>query len=178
MDLSTLTPDQIASLKAQLGIAGDGSGRSPLKPRQLHDLRLLPTKDDPRPTFFWIEPPRTGEDLTKTTPYPRLMWHGTSGEEVTVYSASEQSTYTSTGYVLHAPVPASAQDPLDILRANLEAFSPEDRALLVAGQQQDRLAALRAQMAALKPEELETLLAGVETETPKRGVGRPRKEVA
>jgi hypothetical protein len=180
MDLSQFTPEQIAALKAAL--LTDASGRSPIKPPQLHDLRLLPTKDDPRPTFFWsADPPRTGEDLNRTTAYPRLMWHGTSGEEVTVTDAAAQSSYTQQGYLL---VPLGAQpaaDPLDLLRAHLESFSPEDRALLLAGQQQDRLASLRAQLAALPAAELEVVVGGLDAEPAepaRRGPGRPRKESA
>lgn len=178
MDISTLTAEQIASLKQQLGITTDASGRSPMKPRQLHDLRLLPTKDDPRPTFFWsAESPRDGTDLSKTTPYPKLLWHGGTGEEITVTSAAAERSYTSQGYVSTAPENAVAPDPMDAIRAALAQLSPEDRALMVEAQDQDRKAVLRAQLAALAPEELQAVLGGLEAPT-KRGPGRPKREVA
>ena len=115
MDLSRMTPDDIASLRAQLGLT-DTSGRSPLKPRQLHDLRLLPTKDDPRPTFFWsAEAPRNVADLTKTSPYPKLLWEPVTGTEVTAQSPEEHETLYA-GYLPLAPATA-VLDP----QAELEA---------------------------------------------------------
>lgn len=182
MDITNLTLEELAALKAQLDGLTDVSGRSPIKPRQLHDLRLLPTKDDPRPTFFWsAEAPRNAIDLTKTTPYPRLMWHSDTGHEITVSSASAQQTETAQGFVLAPPADAPPIDPLAALTEQLEALPEEDRALLVAAQRQDRMTALREKLAALPEDKLAAVLATVEgsSEVPaKRGPGRPRKEVA
>lgn len=179
MDLSMFSPEQLQALKAQLDTMTDVSGRSPFKPRQLHDLRLLPTASDPRPTFFWsADPPRHAADLTKTTPYPRLMWHADSGEEITVTSAAMQQTMTAQGFILTAPADLPAPDPLDALRAALEQLPEQDRALLIAAAQQDRKAALQAQLAALPEDQLAALLAANAGAAPpvRRGPGRPRKE--
>src|SRR5882757_4365765 len=97
MDLANLTPSEIASLRAQLlgapGSANDPTGRSPIKPRQLHDLRLLPTATDPRPMFIpSTETPRDWV-VGPGTPFPKLLWHRTTGEERTVHTATEQARY-------------------------------------------------------------------------------------
>lgn len=160
LDLSQLSPADIASLKALLA-GTDDTGRSPIRERQLHDLRLLPTKDDPRPTFFWsAESPRHAPDLTKTTPYPRLMWHGTTGQEITVKNAEAQETHTAKGFILSPPANAEQPDPMDAIRLAFESLSPEDRATLVAAQKQSRLDTLQAQMAELSEADLEALIAG------------------
>jgi hypothetical protein len=178
MDITAFTPEQLRALKAQLDGLSDTTGRSPFRSRQLHDLRLLPTKDDPRPTFVWsAEPPRDAGDLTRTTPYPRLMWHLESGEEITVDSQASEQTMTAQGFILTAPADLPAPDPLDAMRVALEQLSPEDRALLLAAAQQDRKAALQAQLAALPESQLAALLAANGTAEPvRRGPGRPRKE--
>lgn len=165
LDLSQMSPTDIATLKALLN-GTDDSGRSPFKDRQLHDLRLLPTKDDPRPTFFWsAEQPRNAGDLTRTTLHPRLMWHKDTGREVRADDLKAEETYTAKGYVTVPPANAEAPDPLEELRAAFEALSPEDRATIVAAQKQSRLDAIQAQMAGLTESELEALLAGAQ---PKR----------
>lgn len=173
MDLSSFTPEQIASLKAQLNETNDG--RSPFRDRQLHDLRLIPTKDDPRPTFFWsADAPRNASDLTRTTLYPRLMWDGATGQEIAVNSAAAEHTATAKGFILTPPANAEAPDAIALLKAQLDLLSPEDRAVLVAAAQKDRLASLQAQIAGLTEAELEALTASLDPA--KRGPGRPRKE--
>jgi len=168
MDLARLTESELAALRAQLGLTTEVTGRSPIKPRQLNDLRLLPTKDDPRPTFFMsAETPRTGEDFSKTSQYPRLLWH-TNGEEITVTDAREHTARVAEGYLTVAPANAVAPDPMEAMRAALEALSPEDRALMIDAQNQDRMTALRSKLSALAPEDLEALLAGVDSPPAKR----------
>ena len=150
-------------------------GRSLLKPRQLNDLRLLPTADDPRPTFFWsADSPRDAGDLTKTTPYPRLLWHRDTGEEITVPTAEAHAQMGEEWLVL--PPAQTAPDPMETMRAELDALTPEDRAVLIEGQRKARMAALQAKMAELPDDALETLLGDAMTQaTAKRGPGRPRK---
>ena len=163
IDVSQLSAADIAALKAVLA-GTDDTGRSPIRDRQLHDLRLLPTASDPRPTFFWsAEAPRNAGDLTRTTLYPRLMWDK-DGKEVTAPDLKAQESYTAQGYVLLPPANAEAPDPMDELRIAFEALSPEDRATLVAAQKQSKLAAIQAQMAALSDADIDALIAGV---TPK-----------
>ena len=179
MDLNNLTPSEIASLKAQLlgGPGGtDPSGRSPLKPRQLHDLRLMPTANDPRPMF--IPSAETPRDwiVGPGTPYPRLMWHTVTGEERTVHTKDEQCQYEGE-WTVDPPV-ASAPNPMADLAEALEQLTADERALVVQAQQADRMKAIQAKLAAMSPEQVEALLAGHAVPTAKRGPGRPKKAVA
>lgn len=176
IDLSGFTAEQLAALKAQLN-STDGSGRSPIKPRQLHDLRLLPTADDPRPTFFWsVDPPRDGRDLTRGTPYPRLLWHVDSGEEITVLDLEAHQAKQAEGCWTETAPSAGPVDPMADMQAALDALTPEDRALVVAAQQQTRLQEITAKLSKLSPSTLELLLTAAKDEaTGKRGPGRPKK---
>lgn len=162
----SLSPELLAEIKQALA---DGSlntadlqgGRSPFRPRQLHDLRLLPTKDDPRPTFFWsVEGPRNNPDAGKTFPYPRLLW-SPGGEEITVQSATEHRDYVSKGYLEKDPGTVVVDQAASI-RALLEALTPADRALIVDGQKKARMQAIQEQMAELSDADLESVLASFE----------------
>lgn len=166
-----LSPELLQQIQAAIA---DGSlsvpTRSPIRPRQLHDLRLLPTKDDPRPTFFWsAEAPRDGVDLTKTTEFPKLMW-SPEGQEITVPNADEQARYLQQGYALVAPADVVI-DPMAAIQQQWASLSPEDQALILESQKQDRIKALKDKLAALPAERLEALLAQA-TPTAKR----PKKE--
>lgn len=168
LDLNGLTPDDLNALKVMLGLSTETEpfGRSPLKPRQLTDLRILPKADDPRPTFFFsAEPPRHGVDLTRTTPYPRLMWHSTSGEEITVANAKAEATYTTQGFVLTCPGNAAAPDPAEQVREMLASLSPEDRKTVLMAAHASKLEKVQAMAADLTREELDALMASLE---PKR----------
>jgi hypothetical protein len=168
MDLSNLTAADIESLKAQLGLAGATDGRSPLKPRQLHDLRLVPTKDDPRPTFFWsADVPRNAEP-ERANPHYRLMWHAKTGQEITVTTAKEIEAKKAEGYILTPPANAEAPDAMEMIRQQLESLSPEDRKVLIAAAQKDRLAKVQEAMAGLSEAELAALAASLEPAKAKR----------
>jgi len=175
IDLSSLSAEDLIALKARLDGLTDTSGRSPMRPRQLTDLRLLPTKDDPRPTFFMsAEPPRNAGDLTKTARYPMLMWHAESGEEIAVLSASSQATATATGYIMTPPAEI-VPDEMDLLAAQIDALSDADRVALIESQRLDRIQAMREKLAAL-PEDKLAILLGQAEQPAKRGPGRPRKD--
>lgn len=170
MDLSTFTPEQIAQLKGQLA-GTDDLGRSPLRPRQLHDLRLLPTATDPRPLFI---PSAEGTRDLPSGPlkvFPMLAWSPT-GEEITLQDARERDQRVAEGYVLTPPV-MTPVDPLTAVQSAFDALTPEEQAILVEEQRQDRLTALRAKVAGLSEAQLEALLAG--QPEAKRGPGRPKK---
>jgi len=129
-------------------------GRSPLRPRQLNNLTLAPTAEDPRPTFFWsAESPR--DEVITHSPYPKLLWSET-GDEVTVSSVEAEAAAVARGYLTVAP---ASLKPFDALKAMLEAMSPEDRTLVLEAQQKDRLARVQAQLANLPAGELEALIA-------------------
>ena len=167
MDITQFTPEQLIALKAQLDGLTDTSGRSPLRPRQLHDLRLLPTKDDPRPLFIpSAEAPRDGRDLTKTTEYPKLMWHRDSGEEITVYSSAEERQMSD---IYNKVAPENVVlAPMDALKLELDSFSEEDRKLIIDAQKQTRMQALQEKLASLSDEARERLLADAESSDKKK----------
>lgn len=166
--LNSLHPDQLAALKAAVDGLTDTSGRSPIRPRQLHDLRIAPRADDPRPTFFWsAEAPRNAADLTKTTPYPRLMWDVKSGKEVTVTDAAAQASYTAKGFVLTAPSNAE-KPPMESVRDLLDGLSETDRQLVLKGAHQVKLEQIQAQVLKLSDEERAELAAALEPAKAKR----------
>ena len=170
--MQSLPPELLAQIQEALrtGQLGASDGRTPeIRPRQLHDLTLLPTKDDARPTFFWsADKPRHAGNLSHTEEYPRLMWEGTTGTEITVKDRADQLAHLSMGYVLTAPANAAAPDPMEAIRAAFDALSPEERDLLIEAQKQDRINALRAKLSQLAPDQLETLLASAEKPQAKR----------
>lgn len=142
--LKDLPAEALQLLKSACDGLTDISGRSPFPKRQLDDLTLAPTKDDPRPTFFWsAEKPRNAGDLSKTSPYPRLMWSATSGEEITVTSKAAQETYTAQGFILTPPANAAKPDPADEMREMLEGLSERDRTLVLGRAHESRLDQMR-----------------------------------
>jgi len=158
--LSAFSPEQIELLKAAL--MSDVSGRSPLVPRQLHDLRPLPSATNPRPTFFWsAKSPDNVGDLTKTTPYPRLMWEQPSGREITVRDAKEQATYTAQGFILTPPANAEKPSPFDALKDMLEGLSEADRQLVLKGAHATRLDRIKDGILELSDEDREALVAAL-----------------
>ena len=151
---------------------------SPMRARQLDNLTDLPTADDPRPTFFMSAvPPRNAGNLMRTTEFPKLMWCIEDNVEVTVHSEDEQRRMLAGGYTL-TPQIIIPVSPMDALRAELEALSPEDRKTVIEAQRNDRIKALTAKMAALTDGALDSLLGGVKPVEPvKTGPVRPMKGV-
>lgn len=166
MDLSSLTPEQLQQLKAQLATVPDpngrtSDGRSPFRERQLHDLRLLPTADDPRPTFFWsAEQPRDSKDYSKTSLYPRLMWHKETGEEITVYNL-QQERERGSFYQVQPPfqIVLTPQQELQELLAGL---TEQERATILDAQHAQRLDAIKDRLAALSDDQLEAVVGSLE----------------
>ena len=154
MDLSMFTPQQLEALKVAL-LQSNGS-RSPIRDRQLRDLRLAPTADDPRPTFFLsAESPRDW-DTTKPGPYAQLMWNKETGDEITVHSEAERAAHAD-AYTTTPPqnrVLTQAQQVADLLAS----LSPEDRAAVIKAQQMRRLEAASTAMAGLTDDQLDAVL--------------------
>ena len=143
----------------------DTGGRSPLRPRQLHDLRLLPRADDPRPTFFaTAEVPRDWVTTTQKN-YPRLMW-APSGQEITIPDTPDaekvQKGYEAKGYS-HTP-PADVT-PMDAIEREMRQLSEEDRAFVLEEQRKARMSKLQAKIANLSDADLATIAGPA----PKRG---------
>ncbi len=155
--LAAFSPEQIELLKAAL--MSDASGRSPFKPRQLHDLRTLPSATNPRPTFFWsAKSPDDAGDLTKTTPYPRLMWEAATGKEITVSDARAESARAAQGYILTPPANAEKPSPFDALKDMLEGLSEADRQLVLKGAHATRLDRIKDGILELSDEDREALI--------------------
>jgi hypothetical protein len=123
-------------------------------------LTLLPTKDDPRPTFFWSAEKPRGSDTWKVSTYPRLMWEASTGREIAVANAAEQATYTARGFVLSAPENAEAPDPVATMQAQLAQLSDADRKQIFEDVETARLARIKAQMGELSDEARAALIAG------------------
>ena len=149
-------------------------GRSPIRPRQLHDLRLAPTATDPRPMFVWSAEGGRDEAVTYSE-FPKLLLHGETHTEITVTSRDEQQAMLAMGYVLVQPdagVPNPEQDIADALLG----LSDEDRRLILEAQSKQRQAAITARLAELSPEALERVLAAASSDQPvARKRGRPAK---
>ncbi len=158
INLSNLTPDQLISLKSQLDSITDTTGRTPIRPRQLHDLRLMPTATDARPMFIWsAESPRDGGDLSKTYEFPKLMWHADTGVEITVRSHEEQEEKRAT-YVFTPPT-HTVVNPVDVLGDALADLTDQEREFVLKAQQEQRVKALQDRIANLSEGQLTELLA-------------------
>lgn len=175
--MSTFSPEQLQQIRellqsgalAQHGIGPDG--RTPVKPRQLSDLRLLPTAKDARPLFLpSVEAPREW-DTTKTFPYPKLLW-GMDGTEITVYGSGEEAQKLAEGYSAACPM-QRAESTQDRFERELAALSPEDQQLVLEAIKSDRLRKVQEMAHDLTSAQLEA-----STGQPvKRGPGRPKKIV-
>jgi hypothetical protein len=161
-----LAPELLQAIKeaianGDIDINAVANSRSPFRPRQLHNLTLLPTKDDPRPTFFWsVEGPRNDAEAGKTHPYPRLLWHA-DGTEIRVENATEHREKVAAGYLEVAPGTVELDQAAQI-RAMLEALSPADRALVIDGNKKARIQAAVDAMAAASDADVEAVLASLE----------------
>lgn len=149
----SLTPQELAELTTET----DASGRSPVLPRQLHDLTLPPRADDPRPTFYQSnQVPRSWDTRTQHE-FPRLMW-SPSGQEVTIPAGkdaqAQQTAFEKRGY-LHTP-PAD-ESPMDAIEREMRQLSDEDRQLVLEMQRKARMQRLEEKFAALSDEELATV---------------------
>lgn len=142
--LQSLSPEQLAQLRTELNAMdlGDGTGRSPIRPRQLTDLRLQPRADDPRPHFEWSADSPRNVSLGPGTEYPKLMWHQTTGKEITVRSAAEQRQMADV-YQLTPPNQAPL-DPAERARLEFEALPEEERQIVLDLQRKARIERVHA----------------------------------
>lgn len=164
----TLNPSELAELTSST----DSSGRSPFRPRQLTDLRLMPRKDDPRPTFFaTAEVPRDW-NTTEQHEFPKLMW-SPAGVEVRIDAGKDakmqELALEHKGYLHTAPADES---PLDAVEREMAQLSEEDRTMVLEMQRKARMGRLQERIADLSDEDL-SKIAGPSA---KRGPGRPKKE--
>ncbi len=154
LDLSNLTAEDIAQLKALLGVKEEPNGRSPIwKP--LRDMRPPTTAKGRlnRPHFEW-----SAEDDGHTVipAYPRLYWDE-GGVERRVENAEKDKDTPETWRTSPPGKPA----PIDIaavLQAQFDALSPEDQAFVLEAQKQTRLQKIHALMSGLSESELSGLV--------------------
>lgn len=165
MDLSSLSHDQLLALKSQLDGLTDTSGRSPIHPRQLHDLRLAPTATDPRPMFVWSADGREFAPGPGTL-YPKLLWHRETGAEVTVTSRVEEQALE--GEYTPTYTPANAATPMDAVQAAFDALSPEDQTIVLEAQRQSRIQDVAAKLSGLSEKALAQVLTAAEPKKRKK----------
>ena len=164
LDLNALTPDQLRSLKGQLDQLPDRGGRSPFRPRQLHDLTTRPAADNPRPLFIWsADAPLDYVPSSKL--YPRLMWAPADAQglqaEITVWNTTEEAHFLSDGYQV-APPELAALHPIDAIQAQFAQLSPEDQQMMLEAQREDKINRLRDKLAQLSDADIERLTMSVE----------------
>jgi hypothetical protein len=148
--LQGLSPEQLSAILAQ------GHARSPIKPRQLHDLRLAPTATDPRPLFTSGVPEAPRDRPETHSPYPRLLWHRETGQEITVGSAEDHARRGADW--TDQPPQSQAIDPVEQARALFESLSEEDRALVLELQRKAKIDAINAALGQLSPGQMASAL--------------------
>lgn len=156
-----LSPELVAQIQEAVAsgqlVLGNPGGRSPLRPRQLHDLNLPPTRDDPRPTFFWsAEKPRNDPFVHLTHEFPKLMWKGDTGQEITVLSAEAQAEKMKFGYVLTCPLSA-VLDPMEELQKQFAMLPDEDRQAIMKATNENRIETMVEQLAKLDQSQLDAI---------------------
>lgn len=137
-----LTPDQ------RQQILDLSSPRTPVIPGPRSNLRQMPSKQHNAPHFTHESVWR--DDLARGTEYPTLLWHQTTGQEVTAHDAAEEARFGAA----YARVPKGAADPVDTLKALYDGLSEEDKAYMREFEQKQRRAALDAAMHGLTPDQI------------------------
>ncbi len=158
MDLSMFTPEQIEALKVAL--LNSNGNRSPIRERQLHDLRRPPAHNDPRPLFVLSAETPVNFNPAERSPYAQLMWNRQTGDEITVHSEAERAA--------HADAYTTEQPSNRVLTQServselLQSLSPEDRALVVKAQQAKRMEAVTDAMSALNDDQLAAVMKAIQ----------------
>lgn len=148
--LQGLPPDQLANLLT------DNHGRSPFRERQLTDLTLKPSARDPRPTFFAETDGREFQPI-RQSPYPKLLWHVDTHEEITVASQQEEITRGAM-WTPTAPM-TMPLTPEEMARKLFESLNDADKALIVEHQHQVRLDTVKRALEGLSEGQAAELLA-------------------
>jgi len=152
------SPEQMAEIQRMIneGMISQ-TGRSPLRDRQLHDLRLVPTATDPRPLFIpSAELPRDAKPYVYTK-FPSIRWHRETGAEVSVKDAKAAAAL-GPEYVDY-PVHLQPLDPMAGMADALAALTDKERDAITANQRDLRMAKLQEQLSQMSESDLETVLA-------------------
>jgi len=163
-----LTPDLLAAIQQAVA---DGkitlptnTGRSPIRDRQLHDLRLLPSATDPRPLFLpSAEAPRDAAPYVRGQ-FPTLRWHKATGVEVCARNAKDLALYSTDEYTA-IPVHLEAADPLRDAQAALDTLPVAEREVIINNAKDLKLKRIQDQLAALAGNDLETVLLAAKMRT-------------
>ena len=152
IDLENLTPDAIEQLKAVLGSSG-GNGRTPIR-KPLTNLNPPNTAKGRlnRPHFEW-----SAEDDGQTViaPFPCLRWDE-NGVERRIETLEELQRVPET-WTAAPPMAMAAADPMDKLREEFDALSPEDQAFVIEAQKKARLERLHGLMAGISEKDVASL---------------------
>ncbi len=156
-----LSPELLAQVQEAIAtgqlVIGNPGGRSPMRPRQLHDLNILPTKDDPRPTFFWsAEKPRNDPGVHLVHEFPKLMWAPDTGQEITVLSKEAQAEKLRFGYVLTCPL-AVVLDPIEEMQKQFSLLSAEDQQAIIKATNENRIETMVDQLSKLDQSQLDAV---------------------
>lgn len=175
LDLSNLTPADIESLRAALGVAPSADARtSPIR-KQLDDLRepRNPKARLGRPNFFWSVDEETPQPFVYHA-YPKLKFRLDDAGKLVEALVPNPSSEASLGAEwMDAPpvtAPVSSQEQM---RAELDALSDEDRQFVLEAQRKARMDRLTAKLSGLSDADLSRL--SPESAVAKSGPGRPRK---
>ena len=160
--MDALTPEQMQQIQRMIneGLISP-SGRSPIRDRQLHDLRLVPTATDPRPLFVpSAEAPRDAKPYVYTK-WPSLRWHKETGEERLVSNARESDALGADwGEEPHHMKPA---DPLAGVQEALAVLTESERDAIMNNQQDLRTKRLVDQVSTLSHADLETVMVAMKS---------------
>ncbi len=139
---------------AELAQTTDTGGRSPIKPRQLNDLRLLPRADDPRPTFYASAQVPRDWDTTTQHEFPKLMWTPEGTEVVILNSPDAKKTEKAWEAKGYSHIPPADVTPFDAVEREMRQLTDEERAYVLDLQRQARIAKIQDKLGRLTESEL------------------------
>lgn len=148
--LQDLPPDQVAAL------VSNNHGRSPFRDRQLTDLTLKPSARDPRPTFYAETDGREFQPITQK-PFPKLLWHVETHQEITV--GSEQELQTRGAMWTTTPPVTTPLTQEEIAKKLFDSLNPADQALIIEHQHQLKLETVKRALEGLGESQIASLLA-------------------
>lgn len=153
IDIHALSESDLQALRARLGtLAPDPMGRIVQMPgRQLHDLNLQPTAEDPRPLFVPSAASPRDVQVGRPTEYKKLMW-SPDGREIAVSTRAEEDAYAAKGYVLTSPA-TRAMSTEELIAAEFASLPPEDQQLVIETAKAAKLATMQERLASLTPDE-------------------------
>ena len=155
LDLNSLTPDIIQKLLDLVNSPqGTAAMRSPVR-KPLTNLNMPQSARDRlhRPHFEWsADAPPEGVTIP---PFPRLYWDR-HGREIRVESGEDLMTRDTTGWT-DAPPLGKALTPAELVQAEFDSLSDEDKQLVLTATKQAKLGRIQEAMGQLNPAELSAI---------------------